>query len=323
MENQSDNVSQIHDPVMLAECVDVLGVALSAPGSIYVDATCGLGGHTEAILRAFPEAYAIGIDRDADAIALATRRLEPFDGRFEIEQATYDRVGDIVADANVQASAILFDLGMSSLQIDDTSRGFAYATDAPLDMRMDRTGGITAADIVNEYSTQQLTHIFRDYGEEPFAARIAARIVEQRATAPIASTGELARIAMDVVPRSVQAKRGHPAKRIFQAIRIEVNQELAVLEAAIPAAIDALREDGRIVVMSYHSLEDRIVKRAFARAATDSSPAGLPVALPGHGPRIRLITKGAVQASPAEKERNPRSASVRFRAAEKHEGGLR
>ncbi len=305
---------------MLADCVRILGESLTEPGALYVDATCGMGGHTAAILAAFPESYAIGIDRDPAAIELATERLKPFSGRFRIEKATYDHIGTIVAAGKTPASAILFDLGMSSLHIDDTSRGFSYSTDAPLDMRMDPTEGITAAEIVNEYSVEQLTTILREYGEEPFAGKIAKRIVERRRVSAIATTGELAQIAADVVPRAVQAKRGHPAKRVFQAIRIEVNQELSVLEAAIPAAIDSLREGGRIVVLSYQSLEDRIVKRAFAQASTDSSPAGLPVSLPGHGPRIHLITRGAQLASEQEKLSNPRSASVRLRAAQKQQG---
>lgn len=315
-----DDLSRIHEPVMLAECLDYLGVALQETGALYVDATCGLGGHTAAVLAAYPEARALGIDRDSHAIGLATARLQPYAGRFEIVKSTYDRIGDIVQEHGRKASAILFDLGMSSLQIDDSDRGFSYSIDAPLDMRMDQTAELTAAEIVNTYSKDQLQALFREYGEEPFAGPIAAKIVAQRQLGAIESTAQLAQIATQVVPRAVQAKKGHPAKRIFQALRIEVNQELSVLRAAIPAAIDSLADGGRIVVLAYHSLEDRIVKRAFAEASTDSSPRGLPVALPGHGPRLDLLTRGALKATDVEVARNPRSASVRFRAAVKREG---
>lgn len=319
-QDQPAEIARIHEPVMLRETVEILSAALSGTAALYVDATCGMGGHTEAVLLANPAARAIGIDRDADAIALASRRLAPLRGRWEIVQATYDRIGEIVAGAGGQADAILFDLGMSSLQIDDAERGFAYSADAPLDMRMDRSAPLTAAEVVNTYSPAELTRVIREFGEEPFAARIAALIEQRRTIGPILTTSELVQIADKAVPRAVKAKRGHPAKRLFQAIRIEVNQELAVLERAIPAAIAALAPGGRIVVLSYHSLEDRIVKRALAAAAADSSPARLPVALPGHGPRIDLLTRGARLASEAEKARNPRSASVRLRAAQKREG---
>ncbi len=312
-----DDLRAIHTPVMLAECIQYLSPALAGDGGLYVDATCGIGGHIEGILSACPQARAIGIDRDTHALELAARRLGPAASRVTFVHADYDRIGDIIAEHAEPASAILFDLGVSSLQIDDTSRGFSYMRDAPLDMRMDQDSGPSAADVVNEYSEAELTRIVRTYGEEPFAQRIARAIVRERTSRPFSRTHELAEVAARAVPQAVQARRGHPAKRLFQAIRIEVNHELAILETAIPAAISALRPGGRIVVMSYHSLEDRIVKHAFAQAARDSSPEGLPVPLPGHEPVLRLLTRGALRAGADEIARNPRSASVRFRAAER------
>jgi 16S rRNA (cytosine1402-N4)-methyltransferase len=215
-----------------------------------------------------------------------------------------------------RVDGVLLDLGVSSLQLDRVERGFSYSKDAPLDMRMDGTSELTAEVVLATYSEADLRRIFRDYGEEKLAARYARRIVEEREVAPIVRSGRLVEILQKATPAAVQ-RQGHPAKRVFQALRIEVNQELAVLERAIPAAIDALEVGGRIVVESYQSLEDRIVKRELQRRSRSSAPAGLPVELPEHRPELKLLIRGAELADDDEKARNPRATPVRLRAAER------
>jgi 16S rRNA (cytosine1402-N4)-methyltransferase len=212
---------------------------------------------------------------------------------------------------------VLFDLGVSSMQLDRTERGFAYATDAPLDMRMDPTGGMTAADVIADYSEKDLTRILRSYGEEHFAARIASAIVKRRGERPITSSGELVEIVRAAIPAAARRTGGHPGKRTFQALRIEVNDELGALARAIPTALSALRVGGRIVVMSYQSLEDRIVKRAIAPLTKSTTPLDLPVELAGHEPVFRWLTRGSEQPTEAEVAANPRAASARVRAAER------
>jgi len=306
-----------HVPVLLDRCLELLAPALNHPGAVHVDATVGLGGHASAVLQAFPEAVLIGLDRDTEALSAARKRLEPFADRVHLVHAVYDELPDVLVKLGYDgADTALFDLGVSSLQLDEPDRGFAYAQDAPLDMRMDQTTGITAAEVVNQYPVAQLTRVLRVYGEEKFASRIASAIVRERGKAPITSSAFLAELVRDAIPAPARRTGGHPAKRTFQALRIEVNGELSTLERALPAAIGALKPGGRVVVLSYHSLEDRITKRAFAERARSTAPIGLPIVPPGSEPTLRLLTRGGAELpGEAEVARNPRAASARLRAA--------
>ncbi len=307
--------SQIHTPVMLDRTVELLAPALETPGAVLVDATLGMAGHAEAFLRRFPELIFVGLDRDPDALEIAERRLAPFGERVHLVHTVYDEIGNALHSLGIpEATGILFDLGVSSLQLDRVERGFSYSKDAPLDMRMDATSTLTAERVLAEYSEADLRRIFRDYGEERLAPRYAQKIVERRAIRPLVRSADLVEIITAATPVAIQRK-GHPAKRVFQALRIEVNQELAVLERAIPAALEALAIDGRIVVLAYQSLEDRIVKRAFASRSTSSAPAGLPIELPEHRPEFSLLVRGAELAGDDEKAENPRATPVRLRAA--------
>jgi 16S rRNA (cytosine1402-N4)-methyltransferase len=313
-----DDARYRHVPVLLGRVLELLSPALTAPGAVVVDATLGMGGHAEALLVAHPQARLIGIDRDTDALALATARLAPFETRITLVHAVYDQLPVVLDELGLsEVDGILFDLGVSSLQLDETERGFSYSHDAPLDMRMDRTTGQTAADVVNTYSAAEIARVLRVYGEERFASRIANAIVEERTREPLVSASRLADLVRDSIPAATRRTGGHPAKRTFQALRIEVNAELAALERAVPAAVAAVRVGGRVVVLSYQSLEDRLVKQVFAAGAASTSPAELPVELPDHAPRLRLLTRGADQASAAEVAANPRAASVRLRAIER------
>lgn len=306
------NLRDIHTPVLLERCIELLAPALQADGAVLVDATLGMGGHAEAFLERFDNIRLIGLDRDTDALRIAGQRLERFADRITLVHTVYDEIG-----LHAQgASGILFDLGVSSLQLDEADRGFAYSKDAPLDMRMDQTRGTTAADVIATYSEGNLRRIFERYGEEKLAGRYARFIIEARQKKPITRSAELVEILQAATPAAAQ-RAGHPAKRVFQALRIEVNAELNVLADAIPPAMDALGVGGRIVVMSYQSLEDRLVKQAFAAASASTAPRGLPVELPEHAPRFRILTKGAELASDEERARNPRAIPVRLRAAEK------
>ncbi|MFM6971496.1 MAG: 16S rRNA (cytosine(1402)-N(4))-methyltransferase RsmH [Rhodoluna sp.] len=314
----SKEISALHAPVLLDRAIEILGEALSGDQAVLVDCTLGLGGHSEAFLEKFPNLHLVGIDRDEKALALAGKRLERFSSRTDLVHAVYDEIEEVLEELGIAgANAILLDLGVSSMQLDERERGFAYSYDAPLDMRMDASGGITAAKIINEYSEAELTRIFKEYGEERYAKGVAKEIVAVRNAAPFTSSSQLAALIAKVIPFIPGKSHGHPAKRVFQALRIEVNGELEVLERTMPAAIRSLVVGGRIVVMSYHSLEDRITKQAFAAAATSSAPIDLPIELPEHAPVIRLLVKGAESASEEEIARNPRAASVRLRAAEK------
>jgi len=314
----TDDAATRHTPVLLQRCLDLLEPALAADGAVMVDSTLGMGGHTEGVLRAFPHVRVVGLDRDTQALELAGRRLAPFGDRFTPVHAIYDEIGDVLERLGIaQVQGVLMDLGVSSLQLDEAERGFSYAQDAPLDMRMDATAGLTAADVVNTYDERELARILRVYGEERFAPRIARNIVRARASAPLTRTGELVDILRASIPAATRKTGGHPAKRTFQALRIEVNGELEVLERAVPASIETLAVGGRIVVEAYQSLEDRIVKRAFAAGATSSAPPDLPVEPATHAPYLRLVTRGAEEADEAELARNPRSQSVRLRAAER------
>ena len=312
-----DDVTRIHTPVMLERCISVLGPALERPGAVLVDTTLGLGGHAEAFLTRFPELTLVGLDRDLQALALAEGRLKPFGDRVHLVHCVYDKIGEALHSLDIPSvDGVLFDLGVSSMQLDRAERGFAYSKDAPLDMRMDQDAPVTAEMILAEYSESDLRRIFRDYGEEKLADRYARRIVQRRAEQPLVRSADLVDLLQQATPAAL-SRAGHPAKRVFQALRIEVNQELSVLERAIPAAIDALRVGGRIVVMSYQSLEDRIVKRALQALTVSTAPPGLPVELPQHKPELSLLVRGAELATDEEKAENPRATPVRFRAAER------
>lgn len=310
--------SPSHVPVLLDRVVALLAPALVGPGAVLVDATLGLGGHAAAVLAAAPDVRLVGIDRDPHARELAAERLAAYGERVTIVAATYDEIPDVLDELGLgEVAAVLFDLGVSSMQLDRRERGFAYAEDAPLDMRMDDSEGRTAADVLNTYPAGDLARILREYGEERFAGRIARAVVAARETEPFTGSGRLVALLYDVIPAPARRAGGHPAKRTFQALRIEVNDELDVLRRAVPAAIDAIGVGGRVVVESYHSLEDRIVKRAFADAVRSDVPEDLPFVPAGHEPRLRLVTRGAVQADAAETAANPRAASVRLRALER------
>jgi 16S rRNA (cytosine1402-N4)-methyltransferase len=314
------SANDIHTPVMLERVVELLAPALVAPGAVLVDATLGLGGHAEALLQRFPELTLVGLDRDLEALALAGERLHPFAERIHLVHTVYDGIDTALSDLGIPAvSGVLFDLGVSSLQLDRVERGFSYSKDAPLDMRMDSTSELRADVILAEYSESELRRLFHEYGEERLAARYAKRIVEVRSSQPFVRSSQLVEVITAATPVAVQ-RQGHPAKRVFQALRIEVNHELTVLETAIPRAIDALAVGGRIVVMAYQSLEDRIVKRALVSGSTSSAPEGLPVELPEHRPELKLLIRGAERASDSEIAANPRSTSVRLRAAERVRG---
>ncbi|WP_069711428.1 16S rRNA (cytosine(1402)-N(4))-methyltransferase RsmH [Curtobacterium sp. ER1/6] len=306
-----------HTPVMLQRIVDLFVPALEGPGKVVVDATLGMGGHSAALLERFPELTLIGLDRDTDALGIAGERLARFGDRVRLVHTVYDDIVEAVEGEGFRkVDGVLFDLGVSSLQLDRAERGFAYSQDAPLDMRMDRTEGRTAADVLATYDEGELRRIFQRYGEEKLAGRYARAIVERRAERPFTMSGDLVQVLHDATPLAVQ-RQGHPAKRVFQALRIEVNAELAVLERAIPAALDVIGVGGRIVVESYQSLEDRLVKRALVERTTSSAPADLPVELPEHAPTWSLVVKGAELADEAERAANPRAIPVRLRAAER------
>jgi 16S rRNA (cytosine1402-N4)-methyltransferase len=307
-----------HAPVLLDRVVALLRPALDREGAVLVDCTLGLGGHTEAVLERCGQARVIGIDRDPAALEMARERLRPFGERFTGVHAVYDEIADVLADQGLESvDAVLFDLGVSSMQLDVRERGFAYAVDAPLDMRMDSTTGITAAEVLNTYSVAELTRVLQEYGEEKFARKIARAVAREREVEPFTTSGRLVELLYAEIPAPARRTGGHPAKRTFQALRMEVNDELAVLRRAIPAAIDAINVGGRVVVESYHSLEDRLVKRAFTAATRLDVPDDLPFIPEGSEPAFRNVTRGAEQADEHEIEQNPRAASVRLRALER------
>ena len=307
-----------HVPVLLDRVLALLAPALADPAAVLVDATLGLGGHADALLSAHPDLTLVGLDRDTTALARSADRLARHGDRVHLVHAVYDELPTVLADLGYPAvQGVLFDLGVSSMQLDEPDRGFAYSRDAPLDMRMTPGVGPTAADVLNTYPVAELARILREYGEERFAGKIAGAVARERDRAPFTTSARLVELLYRTVPAATRRTGGHPAKRTFQALRIEVNGELDVLRRAIPAALAALAIGGRIVVESYQSLEDRIVKHVLAEWATSTTPPGLPVELPGHGPRLRLLTRGAEQAGAAESAANPRAASVRLRAGER------
>ena len=307
-----------HVPVLLERCVSLLEPALTAPAAVVVDATVGMGGHAEALLQAAPGTHLVGLDRDPEALRRSQARLAPYADRTTLVHAVYDTLPEVLGSLGIGCvSGVLFDLGVSSLQLDETERGFSYGKDAPLDMRMDPTRGATAADIVNGYDGKSLARVLKEYGEERFAARIADAIVRERAREPFTGTARLAELVRQAIPAATRRTGGHPAKRTFQALRIEVNDELGVLRRAIPAALDSLCVGGRLVVLSYQSLEDKIVKSALVARSASTVPVDLPFVPEGSGSELRLLVRGAQKASDSEVESNPRAASVRLRAAEK------
>ncbi|AQP49804.1 16S rRNA (cytosine(1402)-N(4))-methyltransferase RsmH [Tessaracoccus flavescens] len=310
--------ADVHDPVMRERIVDLLRPALSRPGAIYVDGTLGLAGHAIAVLEACPEARLIGIDRDPDAHQVAEQRLGPLMERATLVHAVYDELPEVLDDLGVEkVDAILLDLGLSSLQIDRTDRGFAYRVDSPLDMRMNPTVGQTAADVLNSYSARDLANLLKWYGEERFADRIARAVVAERENQPFDRSGRLVEVISGAIPAAARHTGGHPAKRTFQALRIEVNRELVALEGVLPAAVGALSLGGRMAVLSYHSLEDRLVKRTFAAGAADRAPRDLPVVPENLKAELRLLTRGAERPDENETATNPRAASARLRVAER------
>jgi 16S rRNA (cytosine1402-N4)-methyltransferase len=314
-----------HLPVLLDRCVELLTPALTrehadGEGAVLIDATLGAGGHAERFLTELPGLRLIGLDRDPDALWIAGERLAQFGDRVMLVRTRYDGIDGVLAETGYwtsQVHGILFDLGVSSMQLDRTARGFSYSADAPLDMRMDPDAALTAADVVNTYDEKALARVLREFGEERFAGRIAAQIVRRRADRPFSTTADLVELLYQAIPAPARRTGGHPAKRTFQALRIVVNGELDSLREALPAALGALAPGGRIVVMAYQSLEDRIVKNQFAGATASRTPPGLPVELPGHEPEFVALTRGAERAGREEIELNPRSASVRLRALQK------
>ena len=307
-----------HIPVMRDRVVELLSPSLHRAGAVVVDGTVGMGGHAAALLAACPQVHLVGVDRDPEALAIASDVLAAYADRVTLVHAVYDAIPDVLADLGLpQVDGVLLDLGVSSYQLDSVRRGFAYASDAPLDMRMDPDGPVTAAEVLNTYPARELARVLSQYGEERFARRIAAAIVAEREREPFTSSARLVALLREQVPAASQRSGGHPAKRTFQALRIEVNAELSTLAAAVPTALNVLRVSGRLAVLAYHSLEDRIVKRTLARGAASRTPAGLPVELPEHGPLLRLLTRGAERPTPDECADNPRAASARLRAAER------
>ncbi len=310
--------ADVHDPVMRDRIVDLLRPALQRPGSVYVDGTLGLAGHARAILEACPEARLVGIDRDLDAHEVARERLGDLADRATLVHAVYDELADVLADLGIgSVQAILLDLGLSSLQIDRAERGFAYRVDAPLDMRMNQSAGTTAADFLNGASAKEISQVLSWYGEERFSDRIARAVVAERERAPFTTSARLVDVISGAIPAAARHTGGHPAKRTFQALRIEVNRELAALEGVLPAGVAALAVGGRMAVLSYHSLEDRLVKRTFAAGASDRAPRNLPVVPENLKAELRLLTRGAERPTEEETAANPRAASARLRVAER------
>ena len=302
-----------HRPVMVDEVVELFA---AVPAGVVVDATVGGGGHAAALLVAHAQLQVVGLDRDAEAIAAARVTLAGFGSRATLFRARFDHLAEVArsAGAGAAVSGVLFDLGVSSVQLDRADRGFSYRFDAPLDMRMDQDADLTAATVVNTAPVEELARLFADSGERRLARRIAEAVVAAR---PLSSTGQLAEVVARAVPAPAR-RRGHPARRVFQAVRIAVNDELAVLEAALPDALDLLCQGGRCVVISYHSGEDRLVKAVFTDAATGGChcPPGLPCVC-GAVPTVRLLNRGARRPKLGEVQANPRAGSARLRACER------
>ena len=310
------SLQQQHIPVMCNRVLELFSPALSVSDPVLIDCTLGLAGHTESLLKEFPSLKVIGFDRDPIAIERAKQRLGQLSNRVEFVNETYDQIENVLDGRKV--NGVLFDLGVSSIQLDEANRGFSYAQDAPLDMRMSSKDLLTAAQILNTYDVKELTYILSTYGEEKFAKRIAQELVKRRSNNPWETTSELVELIKDVIPAPARRTGGNPAKRTFQGLRIAVNNELQILENALPQAMAALVVGGRIVVLSYHSLEDRIVKNALREKTSiiDVLP-GLPVLLSKNTAPFELVTRKAEQASQTEIAENPRATSVRLRVAQR------
>lgn len=317
-----------HVPVMRDRMADLLRPAVERFGSraVIVDGTLGAGGHTEHFLTVFPNASVVGIDRDEAALEAATERLSvfgerfvPVHGRFDCLAEEFSNNANPVFEAarEVGLAGAFFDLGVSSMQLDQTDRGFAYSVDAPLDMRMDRSTGLTAAEVLNSYSHGDLARVLKNYGDERFAGKIASAVIAEREHEPFDRSGRLVELLYREIPAATRRTGGHPAKRTFQALRVEVNRELEALENVLPMVADTLAPGGRAVFMSYQSLEDKLVKKAFAEWTSSKTPHGLPTELPGMQARFRAVTHGAEKATDDEIEQNRRAAPVRVRAVEK------
>lgn len=309
----------LHIPVALDRCIALLSPAIeSSTNPVVVDATLGMGGHTRALLVKYPQLKVIALDRDLSAIEIATSNLSDVSDRVVIVHAVYDELALVLAKLGItEVDGILFDLGVSSMQLDQAERGFAYSQDAPLDMRMDQSSGPTALDILNTYTYGELVRVIRNYGEEKFATKISDNLIKAREAGTLRTTKDLAEIVKNSIPAPARRTGGNPAKRTFQALRIEVNQELAVLERAMPQAINAIRIGGRLVVMSYQSLEDKIVKKALSEVVAPRSPLGLPFDLPNSAASYKLVINGSEGATVAEIEMNARAQSMRLRALER------
>jgi 16S rRNA (cytosine1402-N4)-methyltransferase len=323
-ETRNPDAAALHTPVLADRIVALLAPSFVEPGSVLVDCTLGMGGHSEAVLDRLPESRVVGIDRDREALDVAGRRLQRFGDRFVGVHATYDELAQVLGDLGLpHVAGVLLDLGVSSLQLDRAERGFAYRFDSPLDMRMDSSRGATAADLLNQAPVEELTRILREYGEEKFARKLALEIVRSRETEPFDTSAALVELIYRVIPAPARRTGGHPAKRTFQALRMAVNDELGGLERVLPAALEAVGIGGRVVVEAYHSLEDRMVKRVFTEATRSRAPEGLPIVPAGLEPPFRSVTRGAEVADDQEIALNPRAASVRLRAVERlHAGGL-
>ena len=307
-----------HVPVLLDRIVALLDPALADRDAVLVDATLGAGGHSAALLSQHSRLTLVGVDRDESALRLARTRLAPYAERTHFVHAVFDALPEVLDHLGYDAvQGVLFDLGVSSMQLDEDERGFSYARDAPLDMRMDPTTGPTAADVLNTYAPGDLIRVLHDYGEERAARRIVEAVVRARRRAPLRTSAELVALLEDAIPAAARRTGGNPAKRTFQALRVEVNGELDAVATAVPAAVDALAVGGRVVVMSYQSLEDRIVKRVLAEHSRSKAPPDMPVVRPEDEPDLRLLTRGAEKADDDEIAANPRAASVRLRAAER------
>lgn len=308
-----------HTSVMLDRCIALLAPAIEKSSSpVVVDATLGFGGHSLALLEKFSNLKVIGLDRDLAAIDKAASRLSKFSDRITIVHAIYDEMPTILSSLGIKnVDGILFDLGVSSMQLDEAARGFSYSQDAPLDMRMDQSRGISAQEVIDTYSRNDLIRIIRNYGEERFASRIVDNIIAAREKSGITSTAQLAEIVKNSIPAPARRVGGNPAKRTFQALRIEVNQELEILQRAIPRAMDCLVVGGRMVVMSFQSLEDKIVKQFFSAATESKTPIGLPVEIAALAAKFNLVFRGSEKATENEIAENSRAQSVRLRAIER------
>ena len=305
-----------HRSVLLDECIEALDIK---EDGIYIDGTAGGGGHSFEIAKRLTTGLLIAVDQDADAIEAAGKRLAPYGDRVKIVRDNFCNLASVCASLGIdKIDGLLLDLGVSSYQLDTAERGFSYMADAPLDMRMDKRSALDAYRVVNEYSEAELKRIIWEYGEERFSGRIAARIVKERANKPITTTGELVQLIKSAMPAGVREGGSHPAKRTFQAIRIEVNKELNVIAPAIDSAVNLLDEGGRIAIITFHSLEDRIVKETFAEAASGCTcPRDFPVCVCGKKPRLRLVNRKPILPSAEELAENHRSHSAKLRVAEK------